>query len=490
MAEANVKNSRKNIKIRYRGRGAQVWIYLGKMLRMFVYQNDWKVLPMAALIAGLVGMVIRNRLFKNMEGCLMGSFAMVMVCIWNGCFNSIQVICRERDVIKREHRSGMHISSYIASHMLYQALLCILQTGVTLYVTMQVGVKYNLGKSMITGIFMLDYGISMFLITYASDMLSLWVSAIAHTTTTAMTIMPFVLIFQLVFSGGLLTLPSWAEHFTPFTISNPGLKVLTAQSDYNHQPLVSIWNTVESMKNKEVGGTITLGQVLDILADTENPAVQEIRGMELGKIFTVGEIADALEKSATFQAMKGEAIIQTVTVRDILNGLNEAEALKPYLDTPPVAGLNITVGGVLNALLNENDLAPMLDKTVTQKTTLGDILEIVDAAGVMERYREVQLGGTTTVGAVADLITSNPDLQSMRNESVTIKTTVGKILDLLGPERVESMLETSASEAAYKADYENDAVKIAKYWFRLMVFILAFSLLATITLEFIDKDKR
>ena len=67
----------------------------------------------AALIAGLVGMVIRKRFFINMEGTLMGSFAMVCVCIWNGCFNSIQVICRERDVIKREHRSGMHISSIL-----------------------------------------------------------------------------------------------------------------------------------------------------------------------------------------------------------------------------------------------------------------------------------------------------------------------------------------------------------------------------------------
>ena len=94
--------------IRHRGRIGQIGIYFVLQLVMFVYQSDWKVLPMAALIAGLVGMVIRNRLFINMEGTLMGGFAIVMVCIWNGCFNSIQVICRERDVIKREHRSGIH----------------------------------------------------------------------------------------------------------------------------------------------------------------------------------------------------------------------------------------------------------------------------------------------------------------------------------------------------------------------------------------------
>ena len=44
-------------------------------------------------------------------------------------------------MIKREHRSGMHISSYVFSHMLYQALLCLAQTVVTLYVTLTVGVQ-------------------------------------------------------------------------------------------------------------------------------------------------------------------------------------------------------------------------------------------------------------------------------------------------------------------------------------------------------------
>ena len=40
--------------LHYRGRLEQVRIYLGKLLRMFIYQNDWKVLPMAALVAGMV----------------------------------------------------------------------------------------------------------------------------------------------------------------------------------------------------------------------------------------------------------------------------------------------------------------------------------------------------------------------------------------------------------------------------------------------------
>ena len=490
MADMNAKTSGRRLKIRHRGRGSQVWIYLGKMLRMFVYQNDWKVLPMAALIAGLVGMVIRSRLFLNMEGTIMGAFALVMVCIWNGCFNSIQVICRERDVIKREHRSGMHISSYIVSHMLYQALLCLLQTGVTLYVTLNVGVRYDLGTPVVTPFFIVDYGISMFLITYASDMMALWVSTIAHSTTTAMTIMPFVLIFQLVFSGGMLSLPAWSEPLTRFTISNPGLKVMTAQADYNNQPLIAIWKTINGMRNSEVGGTVNVGQVLDMLTDEDNAAVQEIRATELGRVFTVGEIADLLGNSGTFQRMKDESIIQDVSVGDILNRLNESESMKPYLNKVLVPGVNITVGGVLNALLNETDLKPLLDISVTRETTLGEILDAVNAGGLLDKYRDVELDATTTVGRLVDMVATNPDVQAQRDKNITLKTTVGKLLNLFGEEKVKSVLETKAAEAGFKEDYVNSRENVLNYWSAIALFILAFAVLSIITLEFIDKDKR
>ena len=102
MPETTVDTSVRRWRIRHRGRSSQVGIYLGKFLRMFIYQNEWKVLPMAAVIAGLVAMVIRSMLFLSKEGTMMGTLALVCVAIWNGCFNSIQVICRERDVVKRE----------------------------------------------------------------------------------------------------------------------------------------------------------------------------------------------------------------------------------------------------------------------------------------------------------------------------------------------------------------------------------------------------
>ncbi len=230
-------------KKRYRGRIAQVWIYLGKQLRMFVFQNDWKMLPMAALIGGLVTFAVGTNMFIYQEGTMNGCFALTCVCVWNGFFNSIQVICRERPIIKREHRAGMHISSYIAAHMIYQMLLCALQTVIILGITMVAGIKFP-AESVITGSSIVDFGLTMFLVTYTADMLSLAISAIVKNTTAAMTVMPFVLMFQLIFSGALIVLQGPSERLTDFTITKWGLQSLCAQGNLNTQPQVTLWNTI------------------------------------------------------------------------------------------------------------------------------------------------------------------------------------------------------------------------------------------------------
>ncbi|MCR4708034.1 MAG: ABC transporter permease [Clostridiales bacterium] len=370
MAESRIPAVRR-LRLRHRGRGAQVIIYLGKLLRMFVYQNDWKVLPMSAFIAGLVGMVIRRRFFISMEGTLMGSFAMVCVAIWNGCFNSIQVICRERDIIKREHRSGMHISSYVLSHMLYQALLCLLQTGVTMYVTRLVGVQYP-KAGLFTPWLIVDMGISVFLISYASDMLSLWVSSLARTTTTAMTVMPFVLIFQLVFSGGMLSLPAWSKPFTYFTISNYGLKTIASQADYNSQPLVTAWNTLAGMKDQKVHVAVTLGQALDFLKDGQHPMLEEFRKTLL---YDQTRNPGAADRIKTIRE----------TLEDVLQMKDPAhsELGKHYLEQYVVE--RMTVGELLEKLAAEPNVIANRDKTYTVDTTVRELLTLAGE----ERTREL-----------------------------------------------------------------------------------------------------
>ena len=419
MPETTEKQSKLQPEWRHRGRGAQLWIYLGKFLRMFLYQNDWKVLPMAAAIAGLLAMVIRNSFFLTMEGTLTGAFALTCVAIWNGCFNSIQVICRERDVIKREHRAGMHISSYIAAHLIYQSILCLLQTVITVYVFYLVGIKFP-PKGLFTPWMTADIGITVFLVTFAADALSLWISTLAKNTTSAMTIMPFILIFQLVFSGGMLDLPAWTEPLSSVTISRYGMKAIASQADYNDLPLVSLWWTLVGMRDSDVNATVTVGQVMDYLSNERNPGVGDLRKTR----FTYA-----------------------VTGRELIQMLREADT---------------------------EDAAEVLLSDEAFLAALGD--EEIDIA--------------FTVGEAVDRVDENPVVQSERGREIVFSTTIGEIMDTIGQDKVYQAIQDTAATANRNPEYECSRRNIAGCWLLLAVITLGCAVLATVTLELIDKDKR
>ena len=174
-----------------------------------------------------------------MEGTQVGALAFACVCIWNGFFNSIQAVCKERPIIKREHRAGMHISSYIMANMIYQAILCLGQSVIQLIV-------YSLFKfpfpaaGPVTGSFMVDFFLTLFLITYAADMMALMVSCIVKTTTTAMTVVPFLLIIQLIFSGVAFTLDGVLDQISYLTISRWGIRTICTVANFNELPSISL----------------------------------------------------------------------------------------------------------------------------------------------------------------------------------------------------------------------------------------------------------
>ena len=425
MSESAVKTNRVR-KVHHTGRLSQIAIYLGKQLRFFINESDWKVLPMAAIIAGLVGMVIRKRFWLNMEGDLIGAFAIACVAIWNGCFNSIQSVCRERGIIKREHRSGMHISSYVAAHMIYQFLLCAAQTAITMFIFRQLDVQIpRMGGGTVTHYAILDLGITFFLITYAADMMSLFLSSISRTTTGAMTLMPFILIFQLVFSGGVIPLPEWSRPLSNFTISNYGIKAVASISGYNELPMNAVWTTLSGMKGSEIGGTVSVGDIVDKL---DSPFVEKKRDHVLIKSYSVGDVAQMLA--------------------DPSMGLRD----KKIGDT--------TLGAILDELQKDPDFS---GEKVTAPITVGDVVDVVK---------------------------NNEVIQANRDKTFSLKMTVGEMLDLLGEENVKNFVMRKTAEASQKPEYARTKSNIAKNWGMLAVFIFAFAALATIVLEMIDKDKR
>lgn len=81
-----------------------------------------------------------------------------------------------------------------------------------------------------------EFFVEFTLIIFCADALGIMVSCIVKTENTAMTVMPFVLIIQLVMAGVMFELPESAEIIKEFTISKWGLTVVCRSSDLNEIP--------------------------------------------------------------------------------------------------------------------------------------------------------------------------------------------------------------------------------------------------------------
>ena len=102
----------------------QTKIYVATYFRLFRNEKRWKSLISTVLITLLISLVTGSEMFSAGSATVNGSFALVCAGIWVGIFNSIRLICRERAILKREHRVGLHMSAYMAAQMIYSLFVC------------------------------------------------------------------------------------------------------------------------------------------------------------------------------------------------------------------------------------------------------------------------------------------------------------------------------------------------------------------------------
>ncbi len=215
-------------------RGEQVGIYTKKCFRIFWNEKGYKVFFSVALIMLLICAVTGDEMFVEADATRNGSFALMSACIWIGIFNSIRSICKEREILKREHRTGLHISAYVLSHGIYECVICFLEALVVLGFV----VVFNFSNFPKEGVFFtfapaLDFLISYFLIIFSADSLGIAISSLVKTENTAMTVMPFALIVQLVMSGTIFELKGIAKSISYVTTSRWGIAALCASAKIN-----------------------------------------------------------------------------------------------------------------------------------------------------------------------------------------------------------------------------------------------------------------
>ena len=91
---------------------------------------------------------------------------------------------------------------------------------------------------------------------------------------------------------------------------------------------------------------------------------------------------------------------------------------------------------------------------------------------------------------VADSILETGMLQQFEGGEYDLHIRLGDVLDAIGEDRVKSYVTEASRITGHNAAYEHTAENITRCWLILIAFAVGFVTLATISLEFIDKDKR
>ena len=148
-----------------------------------------------------------------------------------GLFNSIQEICKERAVLKREYMGNMKLWSYTLSKFTIQMVVGLLQAAV---ITAVFGIVVGMPeKGILLDNSFLEMFATIWLTITASMALGFIISAFVKSGDKAMACAPFVLIIQLLFSGILFELKGAGSKIAYATISKWSVESLGSIADLN-----------------------------------------------------------------------------------------------------------------------------------------------------------------------------------------------------------------------------------------------------------------
>ncbi|MBQ8318766.1 MAG: FHA domain-containing protein [Lachnospiraceae bacterium] len=211
---------------------------LSVLIRRYVtlIKNDMARLMMIflqpILIGVLMALVAEEGIYEKMFETRSILFALMSAGIWMGLFNTIQEIYKERVILKREYMANLKLPIYMLSKYIVQAVIAVIQAVILVVVFVLIKGKPQCG-GVVVGNAVLEMMVTIFVTIYAAAAFGLLISAVSKNGDRAMTIAPFVLIIQLLFSGILFSLNGVTEKISYITFSRWSMEALGSTNNLN-----------------------------------------------------------------------------------------------------------------------------------------------------------------------------------------------------------------------------------------------------------------
>ena len=182
------------------------------------------------VIVAALAMIISSQVFEYYEKTKAIMFSIALAALYIGLGDSIQEICKERVILKKEYMANLRLSAYVASKMTVMLLLSFLQSLLFVF-TFQLlvktpvdGVMYSWTTEMI---------ITMTITVFSSATIGLFVSAFSRDESAAMTYLPLLLVPQSLFCGMLFELEGITIKISKFILCRWSLEMLGTTNNLN-----------------------------------------------------------------------------------------------------------------------------------------------------------------------------------------------------------------------------------------------------------------
>jgi ABC-type multidrug transport system ATPase subunit/pSer/pThr/pTyr-binding forkhead associated (FHA) protein len=163
-------------------------------------------------------------------------FIMVAAAVWFGTINAAREIVKEAPIYRRERTVNLGLFPYVMSKVFVLGILCLIQSFLLLVI---VGLKGGYPESGIILPAFLEMYISLVLTALGGLMMGLAVSAIAPNTDRAMSLVPLLLIPQIIFAGSTFKLSGVTEIISYFIVTRWGLEALGDTVHLHSQTCIS-----------------------------------------------------------------------------------------------------------------------------------------------------------------------------------------------------------------------------------------------------------
>ena len=184
------------------------------------------------LIGLLMALVAETGIYEKMFETRSILFALMSAGIWMGLFNTIQEVYKERVILKREYMGNLKLPVYMLSKYIVQAMIAAAQAVILMAVFVLIKGAPDC-EGVILSNAVLEMMVTIFVTIYVSASFGLLVSSASKNGDRAMSIAPFILIIQLLFSGILFSLDGATEKISYFTFSRWSMEALGSTNALN-----------------------------------------------------------------------------------------------------------------------------------------------------------------------------------------------------------------------------------------------------------------